>query len=99
MATEILIWVPGRRGVEGNEQADRLTRLASKQPRARAPKCLPKEVITKRVMHKQASNWANYTRNKHGKLFIDGPTTKGAEELLSMNRNQLKVTIGLLTPK
>lgn len=84
--------VPENSGIEGNIQADLLVKLRSEhlfvgpEPALGVSKCLLRKGISKCIMQKQAFNWANYTRNRQGKLFIDEPTTKSAENLSSTNR-------------
>lgn len=48
------------------------------------------EIIKKKV-------WQNLAEMRHDKLFIIGACKKKTAELHSMNRNQLRTTVGFLT--
>jgi hypothetical protein len=48
-------------------------------------------------MKQHLCTWRDLTGHRHGKLFISGPFTKRADNLLNLGRHQLKMLDAILT--
>jgi ribonuclease HI len=99
----ILAWVPGHCDIQGNEEADRLAKQASglhlkgPEPALGIPRCSAREVIRVWTMKQHFCSWKDSTGHRQGKLFISGPCTKRADDLLKLGRHQLKMVVVTLT--
>jgi hypothetical protein len=89
-------------GSDGNEIADKLSRQGSSCPLIRPELALG---ISVKVARGVMSNWTNRKHEQHwqsrlerkqAKSFLKNPSAKKAEELLSVNGNQLRIMTGLL---
>ena len=61
------------------------------------PKCLARESIKNWTKLQHLNKWIHMPGCKHGKLFIGRPCKKGADDLLKLNRRQLKLVVAILT--
>jgi hypothetical protein len=71
--------------------------LLGPEPALRIPKCLAREAIKNWTEHQHFSTWKDTPGCKHGKLFLDKPCKKRADDLLKLGRHQLKTVVAILT--
>ena len=89
-------WVSEYRGVFGNEGDDKLASQASvipllgPEPALDIPKCLVREAVKNWTETQHLRTWIDLPGLKHGKLFIDKPCKKRADDLLKLGGHQLK---------
>jgi hypothetical protein len=95
--------VPWHQGICGNEQADKLAKQASAttilgpKPALGIHKCMAREAIKKWNEHQHFITWKNKPGCRHSKLFISRLCKKRADDLLKLNRHQLKMAVAFLT--
>jgi hypothetical protein len=95
--------VPGHCGILDNEEADKLARhgsakpLLGLEPALGIPKCSAREAIKNWTENQHYSAWRDLPGHRHGKLFIGRPRKKRADDLLRLNRPQLKMVVAILT--
>jgi hypothetical protein len=83
----------------GSEEADKLARQASATlPLGLGiPKCLAREAIKNWTELQHFNTWTHLPGCKNGKLFRGRPCKKRADDLLKLDRHQLKLAVVILT--
>jgi hypothetical protein len=71
--------------------------LLGLEPALGIPKCLMREAIKNWTETQHLRAWIDLPGLRHGKLFIDRPCKKRAEDLLKLSRHQLKMAIAIYT--
>jgi hypothetical protein len=69
----------------------------SPKPALGIPKCSAREAIKNWTEHHHYGAWRDLPGHRHGKLFIDRPCKKRADDLLKLSRQQLKMVVAILT--
>jgi hypothetical protein len=95
--------VPGRCGIPGNEEADRLARqvsaisLLGPEPALGIPRCSARDAVKNWTERQHYNAWRELPGHRHGKLFIGRPCKRRADDLLKLSRHQLKTAVAVLT--
>jgi hypothetical protein len=61
------------------------------------PKCMAREAIKKWTEHQHLRTWKDMPGCRHSKLFISRLCKKRVDDLLKLNRHQLKLAVAFLT--
>jgi hypothetical protein len=92
-----------REGIDGNEKANQLARQCSSRPFIGPEPALgisakiAREVIRGWTNRKHTEYWQSILGQRHARDFLKRPSARRAGELLSLNRNQLRILTGLFT--
>jgi hypothetical protein len=84
-------------------EADKLARQASAilllgpQLALGIPRCSAREAIKNWTEYQHCVAWKDLPGHRDGKLFISRPCKRRAEDLLKLNRHQLKMAAAILT--
>jgi hypothetical protein len=71
--------------------------LLGPEPALVIPKCLAREAIKSWTEYQHSKNWKTAPGCRHGKLFIGRPCKKRADDLLKLDRHQIKMAVAILT--
>jgi hypothetical protein len=58
---------------------------------------MAREAVKKWTEHQHLRTWKDMPGRRHGKLFISRPFKKRADDLLKLNRHELKMAVAFLT--
>lgn len=96
-----LIWVPAHSNIEGNIRADALAKLGTKlhgpvqQPLITERLC--RSTCNKWTKEVIAQRWQGTNMCRQAKQFVTSPNCKLADQLLTLDKLKMSVTIGILT--
>ena len=97
----ILCWVPGHTGIQGNEVADELAKAGTlvdpESPPVGIPFAVGKLLIKEKMNKAHLQRWRNLSSCRQAKMIMSESSLKLTKELLSMEKEKLRTTIGLLT--
>ncbi|XP_020298245.1 uncharacterized protein LOC109862582 [Pseudomyrmex gracilis] len=96
-----LVWVLGHQDIRGNEIADGLAKLGTLEEPAGQKVgvffAVEKNCIRDQLKQEHQDSWRKLKSCRQARLLMSHPSSSRAKELLSMDRNRLKLSIGLLT--
>lgn len=99
----LILWIPGHKGFEGNEMADSLAKKGASEkfmgpePVVAVALNTAKTVNGNWVNERMILRWSETEGLAHSKKFILGTSKTKTNQLLQLNRQQLRIIIGLYT--
>lgn len=98
-----IAWTPGHQGIEGNEIADELARKGADEnfygpePSLPIPGSVTKRIISLKIRQEANTRWTSQQTCRQAKIFIKNYDNKRTKELLSLNKKQIRIVIGMVT--
>ena len=99
-----LKWIPGHRGLEGNEKVDGLAKEAAKMEFIGPEPALPiskgsiKSMINQRTMRQHKEYWDKSTQYRQSKLLMKEPMSgEQRKYIMKMTRKEMRGLVGVMT--